>query len=168
MNPAPLPLTQITALQIGSVLIAYTTWRMIQGQRTSDRLILVGYVGGSWVAGLVVASLFLASDSLGPYKDLCERTIHINGRLVCPSPWSLTPCLDCLPRLLRARGPVQARHGAAGLPHHAPLRLLHGWPVHPLLLPAPVAGGGHRRALDKTAGGGQGREEEGRVGIRRS
>ena len=62
-------IAQITALNLGAIFIALTTWRMIVGVRTPDRIILL-YVMASWAAGVVLASLFMIGDTLGPYKGL--------------------------------------------------------------------------------------------------
>jgi hypothetical protein len=58
-------IAQIMSLNMGTVLIAFTTWRMIIGKKTSDSVILAGYQTFAWGVGIILASVFLIEDTLG-------------------------------------------------------------------------------------------------------
>jgi len=67
-------LMDLTALLGGSIIISYTTWRLVAGHPISDRL-LISWNIGNWVASGIVASGFWIDGIVGPYKNIycCVR-----------------------------------------------------------------------------------------------
>ena len=67
-------LMDLTALLGGSIIISYTTWRLVAGYPVSDRLLILWNLG-NWIVAGIVASAFWIEGILGPYKNLycCVR-----------------------------------------------------------------------------------------------
>ena len=59
----------MVALNFGTVCVSYTTWRLTCLKPVPDMVIWVWNVV-SWVVGIILASLYMISDDLGPYKGL--------------------------------------------------------------------------------------------------
>ena len=59
----------MVALNLGTVCVGYTTWRLTCLKPVPDMLIW-GWNAASWTLGSILASLFMIKDDMGPYKGL--------------------------------------------------------------------------------------------------
>lgn len=59
----------MVALNLGTVCVAFTTWRLTCLRPVPDKVIWA-WNAASWLVGIICASLFLINDDLGDYKGL--------------------------------------------------------------------------------------------------
>lgn len=75
----------ITALNSGAVCVAYSTWRLVQGNPMPDKLVILWNIA-SWVFAIILSSIFAMGGLLGPYKGLycCVRETEYRAYAVAP------------------------------------------------------------------------------------